>query len=498
MILISVVIPFHNDLEKLQQAVTSVCCQNLHNVPVSFEIVIGNDSRLTLSQLRASLIALVPSPYSLVITNNKYKRGPGGNRNTSIEASSGSYIAFLDADDTWEPLKTFFQYQLIAKGANLVATAYSFLESKALISPPKYLSGYKAIFYSWSPIGTSTVIVSRSLLPPKPFTSLWFCQDLVLWSQLLGSSNCRYASINIPLAQYSKDSGRTSRSSIYELLVSHYKAASLSGLIQPEAFFVTLLYLIRASKNKLIRPLCERLSVSLGNLFAHLVWPQFCARLYFYVTQSLLFDVFNGTSTFPRRKFDSEYIENNPGDIYYVAVNTDIFLDAIRRIYQYITVLGLRPSDFQFVDLGVGRGKSLLLLLREYEFNLFKYTPVGIDISKTLLHAAYSNIKHFRPNAQVKLVNLDASRCFEFVESDSLILYAYNPFGSEVLERVIQGLNRSCHVFFIYIEPANSDTLSSLGFTRIYQRTKRPLETRSREYSLFYRPPCTVEQISAN
>jgi teichuronic acid biosynthesis glycosyltransferase TuaG len=487
--LISVVIPFHSDLEKLRQAVISVCNQKLHNVTVSFEIVIGNDSGLTLAELRDSLAPLVPPLYSLVVVGNKYKRGPGGNRNSAIEASSGSYIAFLDSDDTWEPMKTWFQYQLIAQGANFVATAYFFSEDKTLISPPKRLSGFESIFYSWSPIGTSTVIVTRSLLPPKPFTSLWFCQDLVLWSQLLGKSNCHYASVNIALAHYSKNSGRSSKSSIFELLGSHYSASTLSGLSNLEAYLASLLYLLRAFKNKIIRPLLQVFDLLLCRLLDRLSWFRFFVKIFFYLTQSLFFDFVHSTSTCRRRKFDGEYKASNPNDIYYVAVNTDIFLDAVKRSYQFIADIGLCPSGFQFVDLGAGKGKSLLLLLLKFRDHLSQYSALGIDISKPLLDEAYSNIQSFQFDAPVKLINADASQCFDSVESDNLILYAYNPFGPRVLERVIEGLRGASHILFVYIEPVNSDSLYRLGFTRIYHRKKRSFETKAREFALFYRPP---------
>ena len=183
MTLISVIIPF-KDLQKLYD-VTSVCNQCIDKRAISFEIIIGNDSNISISELQHSIAPLIPSYYTFLVVDNKYKRGPGGNRNTAIEASSGTYIAFLDSDDTWEPMKTYFQYCLIRKGVNFIASSYIYSEDDTEILPPKQLSGFKSILFSWRPLCTSTIVVSKSILPSNPFPSLWFCQDLVLWSKLL-------------------------------------------------------------------------------------------------------------------------------------------------------------------------------------------------------------------------------------------------------------------------------------------------------------------------
>jgi glycosyltransferase involved in cell wall biosynthesis len=267
MILLSVIIPFHDDIERLKDAVNSVCCQKLHGTPIAFEIVISNDSILTPSEIRHMVHRLVPDAYSLVVLNNKYKRGPGGNRNSAIEVSTGSYIAFLDSDDTWQPSKTYLQYQKIKQGANFVTTAYSFSEDGTAISPPARLRGSKSVFYSWSPIGTSTVIVSKHLLRPTPFSDLWFCQDLVLWSQIIGNPACVYSAVDQALVNYTRNSGRTSRSSIFESFEFFYAAANYSGLTFPESLLAAFVYSIRGVINKVLRPLVRKFKLVITSPF---------------------------------------------------------------------------------------------------------------------------------------------------------------------------------------------------------------------------------------
>lgn len=489
MTLVSVIVYFHDNLEKLRLAVISISSQRLDNIPVTFEIIIYNDSRLQPSDLRAAIEKLIPPAYPLLVVNNKYKLGICSNRSSVLEVSSGSYIAFLSSNDTWEPMKTFFQYKHIARGSNFVSSAYAIAGTKTIISPPSHFSGFKSIFYSLSTVGTSTVIVSKSLLASQPSTFLWFSQDLALYSQLLRNSDCCYVSVALVLAQSCRISGRSSKSSFVDLLVSFYKASTLSGLNKLEACLASLLYLIRAFRNKIMLPSLEALTLHLDDLVEHLGWLRYCAKIFFYITQSLSFDLFHRSNTCRRRKFGPQYRSFNTSDVYYVAVNSDVFLDAVNKCYQFIIAMDTSPSSFQFVDLGVGKGKSLMILLLNFIGYHSRYPALGVDISQSLLDEAYSNIQSVLPGSPVKLINADASRCSDYVESENIILYAYNPFGSGVLERVIKGLNPSSQIVFIYIEPVHSCTLYNLGFTQIYHRRRRLLETKSREYALFYRPP---------
>jgi glycosyltransferase involved in cell wall biosynthesis len=260
MTLISIIIPFHDNLARLRQSVSSVCKQSLGYASVHLEILVGNDSDISRSSLRSSLQSLVPFHITLLVINNKYKRGPGGNRNSAIEASSGTLIAFLDADDTWEPMKLLAQYHLFLQGRNFISTAFSYAEDSVIVSPPRSLLGYKSIFYSLRPLGCSTVMVSRCLLPSKPFHNLWFCQDLILWSTLLKDPKCNYGSVDLPLVNYTRNGGRTSKALFLTHLSYYYTAARISGLNHYESIFALALYTSRAALNKIIRPLLVKLT----------------------------------------------------------------------------------------------------------------------------------------------------------------------------------------------------------------------------------------------
>ncbi|MEY2977935.1 MAG: glycosyltransferase family 2 protein [Prochlorotrichaceae cyanobacterium] len=93
----SVVIPCYNAERWIEQTLTSVLAQTLP----PHEVVIVNDGSTDQSQSRIESIMNTTSiPLVLVNTN---RLGAGGARYAGIDAASGDWLAFLDADDWWDP-----------------------------------------------------------------------------------------------------------------------------------------------------------------------------------------------------------------------------------------------------------------------------------------------------------------------------------------------------------------------------------------------------------
>lgn len=92
--LVTVVIPFYNKTGTIDRAVNSVMAQTYPH----WELFIIDD---------ASKEPLVLSPtwqqYNICIVRNEHNAGPGPARQKGVERSSGKYLAFLDADDWWDP-----------------------------------------------------------------------------------------------------------------------------------------------------------------------------------------------------------------------------------------------------------------------------------------------------------------------------------------------------------------------------------------------------------
>jgi glycosyltransferase involved in cell wall biosynthesis len=160
---VSVVIPAYNCASYLAGTVASALAQNFKDLEV---LVVDDGSTDTTEAVVRRLGANV----RYIKTENE---GPAAARNRGILASSGDYIALLDADDSWEPRKLREQMPEFEKD-EAVGLVYSDLhvhEDDGTVIPsflstrPLASSGYVFDQYLRSKfIITSTVILRRSCL----------------------------------------------------------------------------------------------------------------------------------------------------------------------------------------------------------------------------------------------------------------------------------------------------------------------------------------------
>ncbi|MGA9882407.1 MAG: class I SAM-dependent methyltransferase [Candidatus Acidiferrales bacterium] len=108
----------------------------------------------------------------------------------------------------------------------------------------------------------------------------------------------------------------------------------------------------------------------------------------------------------------------------------------------------LDPSGLCFVDLGCGKGRTLILAARRG----FKRV-IGVEFSPGLVAIARKNLK--RTGLDAEVVDEDAGQYR--LPDDNLVIYMYNPFGSAVMITVIRSLlewGKSCRrtAYVIYLE----------------------------------------------
>ena len=207
--IISVIIPFHNSLEKLENACISVKNQ-LINKNDKKEICIGNDSQYSNSELMEMLNKLNDNKCLIKVTKNKNNKGAGNSRNAALKIAKGNIIAFRDSDDIWEKSKLKEQIEIINNGYNFVTCAIKLRDTSIISYPPKRINNINQLFLSFSAISTSTVVLKREIIENIEFNNLKFCQDLNFWADILLKKQTKYKSIQKPLVLYSRD-GRTSK-----------------------------------------------------------------------------------------------------------------------------------------------------------------------------------------------------------------------------------------------------------------------------------------------
>lgn len=183
---VSVVIPFYSGEPWLAAALESIRSQT---VPVHEIIIICDGCGCDLSHLVDS-----EAHVRIITTENG---GPGRARNRGIELAEGEYIAFLDADDIWDPRKIEGQLtRMVQTGAVWSHTSYStFLDGQPATQTSKIVhSGrrhdghiYPALLSSCS-IATPTVMISTEILRAdlslRFADSMRFAEDAFFWARL--------------------------------------------------------------------------------------------------------------------------------------------------------------------------------------------------------------------------------------------------------------------------------------------------------------------------
>ena len=209
----SVIIPLYNKAPYVRKALESVCAQTYRD----YELIVINDGSTDNSAIVADeyLKATDSIDYKII---NQPNAGVSAARNTGVTASTGNYVAFLDADDWWEPTYLERMAQLIDDypDAGLYACNYVYYKPGkthvALNIPTGYINYPKTYCESDAmPIWTGAAMIPRNVYDEMGGFPLGIKlgEDFLLWSKIA----LRYpvAFLNEPLAYYNNDVPATLR-----------------------------------------------------------------------------------------------------------------------------------------------------------------------------------------------------------------------------------------------------------------------------------------------
>ena len=162
--LTSVIIPAYRAARYIGQAVDSVVAQTYGPV----EIVVVNDASPDSDELEHALTRFGGRVKYLRRNSNG---GPGAARNTGIMAATGDYLAFLDADDYWEPTFLAEQMAYVQRHPDIALVycdASWFLEDSGQVigtlmsvMPSHGEATFESLIRQDCTIGTSAVVVRR-------------------------------------------------------------------------------------------------------------------------------------------------------------------------------------------------------------------------------------------------------------------------------------------------------------------------------------------------
>lgn len=159
--LVSVIIPAYNNADMVVDAVESVLAQTYQNREL---IVVDDGSEDETAD------KLKPFEGRLTYIRQDHQ-GPAVARNAGIRAAKGQFVAFLDSDDIWMPLKLERSLPPFESDSSVgvVYTAVSVHEmdtGRRYLQPQYTMSGWisEALFRECRGVNTSTLVVRRDAL----------------------------------------------------------------------------------------------------------------------------------------------------------------------------------------------------------------------------------------------------------------------------------------------------------------------------------------------
>jgi hypothetical protein len=188
--------------------------------------------------------------------------------------------------------------------------------------------------------------------------------------------------------------------------------------------------------------------------------------LWTYFVDAMLFDLTQGTNTHlrqpknPGEPVDASDDEYSDGLLYVASLTS-----TVRKSLQFVeSLLGSAFVRYQFVDLGSGKGKTLLVYCKDHSRRGVPQA-VGIEYSEPLCAIARRNLEKMRLGPETaKIVCDSAVNVLDHCRPEAgLIVYLYNSFQGKTLRQVLHKIETTPHVL-VYVDPAERKLLEELGY----------------------------------
>ena len=244
--LVSVIIPYYKKKKYITNSIKSVLNQTYENLEII--IIYDDENQNDLDFIQE----IKKKDRRIFIIKNLKTMGAGESRNIGINNSKGQYIAFLDADDTWQNDKLNKQINFMkSNDYKITHTSYNIVDESQRIIGKRIARNFFRLndLLKSCDIGTSTVILKKDLINDNvKFASLKTKEDYVLWLKLL-EKNAKIYGLDEILTFWTKSRSSLSSSTFQKLIDGfrvYYKYMNFN-------YFKSVYYLIRLSINFLLK-----------------------------------------------------------------------------------------------------------------------------------------------------------------------------------------------------------------------------------------------------
>lgn len=144
-----------------------------------------------------------------------------------------------------------------------------------------------------------------------------------------------------------------------------------------------------------------------------------------------------------------------------------------RSLRHVLARLGIRPADYTFVDIGSGKGRTLLVAS-----GLGFQRVIGVEFAEELHRVAQANVQAYARHGgtradRIELVLADATQYA--LPDGHLVLYFFQPFDAVVLRQVLANVRRAAQartgtvwVVFLYLADQGAAFDDVGGFTHVF------------------------------
>lgn len=255
---VSIILPAYNSEKFISNTIDSILNQSYSN----WELLITDDSSVDCTVNIVKHYQIIDNRIRLFILPNN--SGVALARNNSLKYAKGQYIAFCDSDDIWHYNKLEKQLDFLAthkigftcSGYNRYNPYFEFLGS---VIPPHVL--YYNDLLKYCPIGTSTVILDRSIINNIFFPNIRRRQDYALWLKVfkeIGTTMC----MSDVLVDYTVRQNSISSNKLFAARDHFFVLKKYSDISNITAVFYFFHYMINGIYNHKILPYIIKYSKS--------------------------------------------------------------------------------------------------------------------------------------------------------------------------------------------------------------------------------------------
>lgn len=183
---ISIIVPTYNRAGMIHRAIESIKVQTFND----WELIVVDDA--STDNTEEIIRTYVKNDQRIRYLKHEKNKGGSVARNSGIQISKGSYIAFLDDDDRWHPEKLRLQYDYLQNypETGLIYSGFCYVdyETDKIIKRvrPRYQGNVSSIILKTNIIGSPTPLIrsecfQRAGLFDDQLTS---CQDWDMWIRI--------------------------------------------------------------------------------------------------------------------------------------------------------------------------------------------------------------------------------------------------------------------------------------------------------------------------